>query len=153
LVVGWEDTQFTGHWSASSSTGTPGFLSISNGTLTVGAPGTYYPESTVLAVGLGLPSLDVSHYPFLSVAVRTSSVYLAVRIVLSMTPDQTLLLVLSTFNNDNWHTIYANLAFLGFVGQVPVNYLELGWTIYQHPVGPNPTVQFQNLSLVAFSGG
>ncbi|MFZ1022894.1 MAG: hypothetical protein WAN87_02010 [Thermoplasmata archaeon] len=152
LVVGWSDSQFAGRWSETGSAGTPGYISISNGTLTVGAVGTIRPGAVVSAVGVALPSLDTTHYPFLAISVRSPSQYLAIRIVLSMAPGQALMLVLSTFNDANWHTIYANLDFLGFSGQVPVNYLEIGWLVVQQPVGPNPTVQFQNLSLVAFTG-
>jgi hypothetical protein len=153
IVVGWEDSQFAGTWSLSNSSGTPGYVSISNGTLTVAASGTVSPGDSVAAEGFGLPRFDVTHYPYFSVAVRSSSVYLAVRIVLSSAPDQTLVIVFSTFNTPSWHTIYTNLAFLGFLGQVPVDQLTLGWIVVQKSVGPAPTVEFQNLSLVAFSGG
>ncbi|MFZ0891359.1 MAG: hypothetical protein WB778_08195 [Thermoplasmata archaeon] len=152
LVVGWSDSQFSGRWSESGSAGTPGYISISNGTLSVGAVGTARPGVIITAVGLDLPSLNVGRYPYLAISVKSPSEYLAIRIVLSYAPGQALMVVLSTFNDQNWHTIYANLVFLGFSGQVPVNFLEIGWMAVQQPVGPNPVVQFQNLSLVAFSG-
>ncbi len=153
LVVGWEDSQFAGDWTPSSSNGTPGYIFIANGTLTVGSAGTVFPGAIVSADAFNLATLNVARYPYLSVSVRSPSEYLAVRIVLSIGPDETSMIVLSTFNDHDWHTIYANLAFLGYSGQVSVNLLEIGWLVVQQAVGPNPGMQFQNLRLVAFSGG
>lgn len=154
-VVGWTDSRFSGNWRVATSNGTSGYLSIFNGTLTVGASGIVEPGAVVLAQSSSLPTFDLAHYPFLSVTVRSPSEFLAIRLVLWTSPTDSYLIVLSTFQDSGWHTIYANLPSLigGSSGPISPSLIELGWTVVQQPVGPNPSVEFQNLSLVAFSGG
>jgi len=151
-VVGWTDTNFSGKWTLAATGGATGYISVANGTLTVGSSGRVAPGGTLSAQNFNIPSLNLYQYPVLMVTVRSLSVYLAVRIELWTTATTAWPLVLSTFDDQSWHTIYVDLPFLGLTGKLQPHLLELGWMGIQQPVGPNEYVQFENLSLVRLVG-
>jgi hypothetical protein len=150
---GWNDTAFKGPWLPSSSSGISGKVSVANGTLTVTASGTVSPGGIAAGQDFNLPSVDLSKYPYLTVQVLSSSVYVAVRIDAWPNANQSYALVMSTFNDHAWHTIDVDLNFLGLSGVTRLHLLELGWMIVQQPVGPGPSVEFRDLALVNFVAG
>lgn len=151
--VGWSEPEFNSTWAVASSPGVSGYLIRSNGSMTVGASGSIQPGGIVSAQNMELPALDVKDYPFLTVTVRSDSVYLAVRVMVWPTSTSPHPVIVSTFNDQSWHTLYVNLSWLlGLTGSVRLYLLELGWVVVQQLVGPNPEVQYEDLALVSLRG-
>lgn len=153
MSVGWSEPEFNSTWVEANSSGVNGYLVRTNGSLTVAASGPVEPGGIVSAHNYDLPALNLTRYPFLSVAVRSDSVHLAVRILVWTDAATPFFLVLSTFNDPSWHTLYVNLTWLlQLSGSVRFFLFELGWIVVQQSVGPTPQVQFENLALVNLGG-
>jgi len=153
ITVGWSESQFNATWIEANTSGAAGYLVRSNESISVNANGTVQPGGIVTAQNFKLPAWNLTNYPYLTVTVRSSSTYLAVRIMVwtgSMSPHD---VVLSTFNDRSWHPIYVDLTgMLGYTGSLQPYLIELGWFVVQQPVGPNPSVQFEDLALVSLRG-
>ncbi|MCI4351263.1 MAG: hypothetical protein L3K15_07110 [Thermoplasmata archaeon] len=151
--VGWSIPRFDGSWQLTEQNTSDAYLTRSGVAITVGASTPVVPGVSAGAFDSNLPTFNLTRYPFLSVDVSSSSVYLAVQIILGEFAGESTTIVLSTFADANVHTIYVNLGTFGFSGLMQFSSLTLGWRGVQSVVTPTAEVQFQNLSLLTFTGG
>jgi hypothetical protein len=148
FYAGWIDDSFqTSVWRLAYDKPVGANISSENGTLKIYASGNLSVNTIVSAQRWSGLDFNLTTYRYLKVSVKTSGLDVAARIVIWTDTDQGHVLLLKTYNDEEWHTEIIDVVFFLEISSVYSSQLimiELSWQ--QVNEGSSSTASYAHLS-------